>query len=187
MPSLRPSAALVRPRPVLRLPVSFYIAGPMEGQPEGNATNFRRTQQWLRSHHVNGFPPRVVNPHELILAQTGAVYGSPAYADWIAAQPSIAIANAKQMLQDYRALLRCEAICFLPGWEASVGATSEVLLACHAGLLTCRANFLDGAVASVHMPPALEYPTQSFTRCVARYHAAALSARAPGLLARFLS
>lgn len=78
----------------------IYIAGPMSGHPDLNFPAFHAVAATLRSfgHHV-------VNPAE-INANTGA--------DWLTC-----------MRADIKQLVDCNAICMLPGWEHSRGATLE--------------------------------------------------------------
>ncbi|MFX3547682.1 DUF4406 domain-containing protein [Ralstonia mannitolilytica] len=78
----------------------IYIAGPMTGLPELNFPAFHTMAAHLRSlgHHV-------VNPAE------------------INADPSAGWTEC--MRADIRELVSCTAICLLPGWEKSRGASLE--------------------------------------------------------------
>ena len=78
----------------------IYIAGPMTGLPELNFPAFHAMAAHLRSlgHHV-------VNPAEINV--------DPAKG-W-----------AECMRADIRELVSCTAICLLPGWEKSRGASLE--------------------------------------------------------------
>ena len=42
--------------------------------------------------------------------------------------------------EDLKLLLRCDAILMLDGWEKSVGARLELLVACHVGIMVIREN-----------------------------------------------
>ncbi len=112
-------------------PVGYYLSGPITGLPDGGVTMFRTVERWLHKHGAT----RVVNPHELTLRMVGAVYGSPEYERWCNEHPGGRTgAYAAFMMQDLKALLRCQVIVLLPGWRTSVGATKELLTALHAGL-----------------------------------------------------
>lgn len=76
-----------------------YIAGPMTGYPELNYPAFTAAAEYLRKV---GF--EVVSPAELNPIETG-------YVD--------------AMKNDIIALLECDHICFLDGYEKSRGATLE--------------------------------------------------------------
>ena len=78
----------------------IYIAGPMTGLPQLNFPAFHAMASHLRSlgHHV-------VNPAEINVDPS---------AGW-----------AECMRADIRELVSCTAICLLPGWEKSRGASLE--------------------------------------------------------------
>ncbi|MFU1906023.1 DUF4406 domain-containing protein [Bordetella avium] len=81
-----------------------YLAGPMTGHPDLNYPAFHDAAARLRAH---GFD--VVNPAEIV--KTPGL-------DWLAC-----------MRLDIPALLTCEAIVLLPGWQSSRGARLEYSLA----------------------------------------------------------
>jgi hypothetical protein len=87
--------------------VRIYIAGPMSGLPEYNYPAFNAEASKLRE---KGF--HVENPAE-----------GPELPSW-----------AAYMRRALRQMLTCEAICLLPGWTESKGATVEWLLACVLGM-----------------------------------------------------
>lgn len=88
-------------------PLRIYIAGPMTGLPEFNYPAFNAEARVWR---VRGF--EVENPAE-----------GPDLPSW-----------AAYMRRALRQLLTCDAICLLPGWTHSKGATVEWLLSCVLGL-----------------------------------------------------
>ena len=76
-----------------------YVAGPMTGYPELNYPAFASAAERLRA---KGF--EVVSPAELNPITTG---------------------YREAMLNDIKALIECDHICMLQGWQASKGATLE--------------------------------------------------------------
>lgn len=86
-----------------------YISGPMSGLPDLNFPAFHAAEETLR---VNGYDP--VNPAKIT--------------------PEKGLPWEYYMRRDIAALLDCEAVLRLPGWEESRGATLEVLIAEHLGM-----------------------------------------------------
>ena len=93
--------------------MKIYVAGPMTGMPEWNYPAFNNAAAELRAagHEV-------VNPAEM-----GAKYGT---ADEINADPE---KLADLMLYELDAILGCDAIYLLPGWEKSPGVRKELKVA----------------------------------------------------------
>lgn len=87
----------------------LYLSGPMTGHHEHNFPAFRAEAQRLRAL---GFD--VVSPAEIDIA---------ADADWHGA-----------MRADLGALLTCDAIAMLPGWQRSSGAHLEMHVAHRVGM-----------------------------------------------------
>ena len=88
-----------------------YVAGPMRNYPKWNFPAFDRNAAFLASR---GWEP--ISPADLD-RQMGfdenddtVVFGEAEFHE--------------AMLRDYEALLRCDAIAFIPGWEKSTGAAS---------------------------------------------------------------
>lgn len=77
-----------------------YVAGPMTGYPNSNFPAFHAEAARLRAAGLEVF-----NPAELNLGD------EPTWEDCMRA--------------DIRQMMRCNAICMLPGWQASRGATLE--------------------------------------------------------------
>lgn len=77
-----------------------YLSGPMTGCPELNFPAFHVEAARLRAAGLD-----VVSPAEVKLE------GKPGWADYMRA--------------DIRQMMRCSAICMLPGWESSRGAKIE--------------------------------------------------------------
>ena len=93
-------------------PMRIYIAGPMTGMPEHNFPAFHSAAQRLRRAGWD-----VVNPAENFSGRTD-------------------LPRADYMRADVAALVECDAIALLPGWEDSRGAKVEYLLAREMGLKT---------------------------------------------------
>lgn len=84
-----------------------YVAGPMTGYPEFNYPAFGAAAAWLREAGYE-----VVSPHEVNPPDVG--FDHPW--DWY-------------MRRDIVALMDCEAVVVLTGWEASKGAGLETYIA----------------------------------------------------------
>ena len=82
----------------------IYLAGPMSGLPNFNHDAFNAAARALRATGA-----QVCNPAE---------NGLPANAPW-----------EQHMRRDLRAMLLCDLIVLLPGWENSRGANLEVQIA----------------------------------------------------------
>lgn len=87
-----------------------YISGPMRGLPEFNYPAFHRLAAILRGRGFAAF-----NPAEQFAGATDL--------EW-----------QTYMRHDLSALLECDAVCVLPGWENSTGALVEVAVARAIGL-----------------------------------------------------
>jgi len=108
---------------------SVYIAGPIAGHPNGNIISFRRAFNRLKGLGLFPVNPHDVDPDDHLgdcppgapAGQTGdgeeAPHTAPCY-----------------MRTDMRALLDCDAIYMLKGFEKSSGATTELAVAKAAGL-----------------------------------------------------
>ena len=88
--------------------MKVYIAGPITGIPEHNKPAFEMAAALLRA---NGHEP--VNPHDLCSE------GTP----W-----------SECMRVDIRAMLDCDAVALLDGWESSRGASMEQWVGHRCGL-----------------------------------------------------
>ena len=82
-----------------------YLAGPMTGYPEFNYPAFTAAAENLRAQGMT-----VVSPHELHDGDTTQ--------HW-----------THYLRRDLHALLDCDALVLLPGWEKSRGATLEAAIA----------------------------------------------------------
>lgn len=82
----------------------FYISGPMSGYPEHNATQFTSVAKLLRERGYD-----VCNPIEF--------------------DESPGLAWSDYLRKDIRALMDCQGVITLPGWQESRGATLEVHIA----------------------------------------------------------
>lgn len=88
-----------------------YVAGPMTGLPEFNFPAFHAATATLRARGLD-----VINPAEF----TPDLDNVPAWEDC--------------MRRDIAALVTCDSVVLLPGWEASRGATLEHLIATKLGM-----------------------------------------------------
>jgi hypothetical protein len=95
----------------------IYISGPISNQPNLNREAFY--QEAVRIKKAGNIP---VNPHEICktieVALTPSWYVMTEQEKWRA-----------YMVNDIRALLKCDAIHLLPGWENSRGAVIEEMIA----------------------------------------------------------
>jgi hypothetical protein len=113
-----------------------YIAGPMTGQPNFNADVFDRVKGML---HLLGHDP--VSPLDLNLAS-----GFVSVAHDGTVQQDAGYSWGAAMAEDIRALVRCDAIALLPGWQKSRGASLEEHIARSLGL---RRFYVDLAAGTV--------------------------------------
>lgn len=97
--------------------MKLYLAGPMTGYEDFNKPAFRAEAARLR-----GLGFEIVNPAELNEGNDG---------DWLAC-----------MRVDIRALIDCDGVALLDGWEHSEGATLERDIAHRLGLACFRAKSL---------------------------------------------
>jgi len=89
--------------------VKVYLSGPMSGMPEFNFPLFNVEAAELRRLGYAVVNPVDINPD----------HSTP----WSAC-----------LREDLRALLDCDAVAVLPGWEKSRGATLEVFVATQLGM-----------------------------------------------------
>lgn len=105
--------------------IKIYISGPMTGLPNNNAEAFDEAERVLKEAGL--YDP--VNPAELDRQMKKELGG---------------LNNPGDVYQffrrDFRALLDCQAIYMLPGWEKSYGARVELLVARCMNLLTYHAD-----------------------------------------------
>lgn len=101
--------------------MKMYISGPITGYPNGNKEAFENAAEEILKRH----PPahawssphdgyEIVNPHNNGLAKDST---------W-----------TEHMRADIKLLLDCDAVCMLPGWTASRGASIEYRIAKDLGL-----------------------------------------------------
>lgn len=91
-----------------------YVSGPMTGISHFNFPAFIKAVEGLR---VQGHD--VVSPHELAHADGGR----PGSIPW-----------HQYLREDLIAMLTCDAIVVLPGWDGSRGSTLEVFVATQVGM-----------------------------------------------------
>jgi len=103
--------------------VKCYTAGPMRGYPEFNFPSFDSIASFMRRHGWE-----VANPAEhdreaypMMTSWEGWEEGDPIKC------PEFSISDA--MRWDLGQITTCDAIVFLPGWEASSGASHEKYVA----------------------------------------------------------
>lgn len=98
--------------------MKVYLAGPMSGHADNNFPAFADAAAALRSAGHD-----VVSPHEINLAQGFNPQHIPTEAQY------------KALLRaDVRALIDCDAVAMLPGWQHSMGAQFERNVAHQCGL-----------------------------------------------------
>jgi len=90
-----------------------YLAGPMSGYPELNYPAFHAAAARLRA---SGW--EIVSPAEIDHGLNGSQDGP----------------SQHYLRNDIRALLDCQAVCVLKGWEQSIGARCELAIAVTLGL-----------------------------------------------------
>jgi hypothetical protein len=105
----------------------IYLAGPMSGYEMWNYPTFDTNARWLRDMGYE-----VMSPAELS-RDRGFDERTPSHQfsdnDY-----------HESMLRNYAALLQCDAVALLPGWESSTGATLERRLASQVGLTFFRVD-----------------------------------------------
>jgi hypothetical protein len=102
---------------------TIYIAGPMRGHADHNHPAFHAAEERLRA------------------AGWGTVH-NPAVIGEIAFGNDPTVPGAEYIRRDLHVLCLCGAIALLPGWEASVGARCEVVVAITLGLAFVDAETL---------------------------------------------
>src|SRR3990167_7293540 len=103
----------------------IYICGPMSGYPDHNAPAFTEAANFLTSL---GHDP--VNPDDM--GQIGDDADNRADKNGLTRPDVLAV----YMRRDLPALLTCDAIMALPGWEKSRGANVEMFVATRCGMPT---------------------------------------------------
>lgn len=103
--------------------MKFYLSGPMRGYDENNFPAFRRAAALLRARGIE-----VVSPHELDLLDDPANLEEQT-TKWF-------------MMRDLPAMLDCDGIALLPGWENSTGARIEFSVATMVGMSVHTVDFL---------------------------------------------
>jgi len=97
--------------------VTLYLSGPMSGLPEFNYPAFQAAAERLRAQGST-----VISPHELPANCPGCT--NIGEHSW-----------AQHMRVDLAALLTCDVIVLLPGWQQSRGAQLEKTVAEAIGLM----------------------------------------------------
>ncbi len=114
----------------------IYLAGPMRGIPQCNFPAFLAAEDSIFSLEEGHVP---VNPARIsfalwkkknLIPRDARIEEMLESIDDLA--PSCAV--AEYLREDFRHLLRCDAIALLPGWEKSEGANKELTLATWLGL-----------------------------------------------------
>lgn len=91
---------------------TYYLAGPMTGLPEFNYPAFESAAATLRKHRL-----AVTSPHELHKADTSKPW-------------------AYYLRRDLAAMLGCDTVVLLPGWQNSRGVALELNVARALGMPT---------------------------------------------------
>ena len=106
-------------------PLWVYVAGPMRGIADFNFPAFEEATAQLRSR---GY--KVISPAEQDLGRGFDPTGLTGHEDMAA----IGFDLREALLSDLKFVSECDAICLLPGWEFSKGASAELALAEALGL-----------------------------------------------------
>lgn len=116
-----------------------YIAGPIAGYPDANRAAFEDAADRLRALGHVPINPHEVTPYEHegdcppgLPGGEAATHNAPCY-----------------MRTDITAMLTCDAIYLLPGWQKSEGARIEYLIAAH----VCGLDVLNTDTYRVPDPP----------------------------------
>ena len=109
--------------------VRLYLSGPMTGLPEHNYQAFAEAAHTLRQAGIES----VVSPHELAAPNCDGCLEHEHHDihDWQA-----------HMREDIIALMGCDTIVMLPGWQSSKGAKLEMLIGMELGYKIC--DYVDG-------------------------------------------
>lgn len=100
-----------------------YLAGPMRKIKNFNAPLFNKVARLLRERELE-----VVNPVEMDKEHFGLdPMALPEDTNWDVAPAGFNLRACA--LEDVRALVRCDAIFLLPGWQYSTGALAELAVA----------------------------------------------------------
>jgi hypothetical protein len=91
--------------------MKVYISGPIKGKEDFNRYNFKQAEDFIR---MNNFSP--INPHNI-------------------PDPNKTYSYEDYMKMDIRALIDCDMIYMLQGWEESKGAKLEHAIAKMIGLI----------------------------------------------------
>ena len=99
--------------------MKIYLSGPMTGYPDSNFPAFHATAAALRAKGLD-----VVNPAEVEPGMPQPKEDSPDWKDFY----------NTCLRADIKALVDCQAIALMPGWEHSSGAHLELHIAHRVGL-----------------------------------------------------
>lgn len=113
----------------------IYLSGPITGHADGNRPAFDRAASMLRAA---GY--LVKNPHDL--------FCEPPPADPL----QMRAYWQRAMRADVRALVDCDRIAMLPGWEKSEGAQLEHLIAAKLGIGAIYMQWEAAALPVEHHP-----------------------------------
>jgi nucleoside 2-deoxyribosyltransferase len=98
----------------------WYLAGPMTGFHDHNYPEFAK---WSADLRRRGFD--IVSPHELNAGEEALVHTN---------DEEVAAARLRCMRKDLQAMIDCDGIILLPGWQRSQGAVDEFECARRLGL-----------------------------------------------------
>lgn len=126
--------------------IRAYVSGPISGHLMGNLAAFTFCQDILET--VHGW--HVINPHQIpAISHEGPCPPGPISED------TSAHTAPCHLRADIEALVKCDAIVMLRGWEHSAGARLEMLVASQCGLPvwffnneTCELHSATGSIGS---------------------------------------
>ena len=114
--------------------MKIYISGPMSGLPENNYPAFHAAARKLRAEGHAVVNPAEIHPHGLLRRLRGGQIHRVLRILRLVREEPRSPTWCEYMRADVRAMLDCEAIATLPGWDQSRGARCEVYLADRLGM-----------------------------------------------------
>lgn len=139
--------------------MKVYIAGPIAGYPSGNTEAFQKAADYQRS--LGNYP---VNPHDVLPHEHPGrnCPAGPKAGGMADGSPSEHTAPCF-MRTDMKALLACDAVYMLNGWEQSSGARTEFEVARAAGLwLTYQPQARGFALDAEHLDRQRSWSREAF-------------------------
>lgn len=119
--------------------VKVYISGPIAGMPDGNMQAFRQAESMLREMLAQPVNPQTLDhEHEGLPCAGDQVPREFTNVSPVAEAAERTHRYGCYMKPDILALLDCDGVVLLPGWENSRGAKVEVAVAEICGIPRCE-------------------------------------------------